>query len=114
MLGTLLFGDTSINPNNNPINFPQAFKDKLVNVHLVQVPHHGSSKNWDFTTFLALNIGANINRSENRVIPVCNFGFGNRYGHPSHEVLNNLRPTIFLNTQFSRLNIRYYIRHFRF
>lgn len=107
MLGTLLLGDTSINPNNNPIDFPQAFKDKLVNVHVVQVPHHGSSKNWDFTTFEALNIGANINRWGNRVVAVCNFGFGNKFGHPSHEILNDLRSTIFLNTQFSRLNIKY-------
>lgn len=113
MLGTLLLGDTSINSNNNPIDFPQAFKDKLVNVHVVQVPHHGSSKNWDHTTFEALNIGANINRWGNRAVAVCNFGFGNRFGHPSHQVLNDLRSTIFLNTQFSRLNIRYNIIHYR-
>jgi len=111
MLGTLLLGDTSINPNNNPIDFPQAFKDKLFNVHVVQIPHHGSSKNWDFTAFEALNIGANFNRWGNRVVSVCNFGFGNRFGHPSHQVLNDLRSTIFLNTQFSRLNIRYDILH---
>jgi|GEM_PF-2677885 len=113
MLGTLLLGDTSINPNNNPIDFPQAFKDKLVNVRVVQVPHHGSSKNWDFTAFKALNIGANINRWGNRVVAVCNFGFGNRFGHPSHQVLNDLHSTIFLNTQFSRLNIRYDIIYYR-
>lgn len=107
MLGTLLMGDTSIKPNNHPIDFPRAFKDKLVNVHVVQVPHHGSSKNWDFASFESLNIGENINRWGHRVIAVCNFGFGNKFGHPSHEVLNDLSSTIFLNTQFSRLNIRY-------
>jgi hypothetical protein len=112
MLGTLLLGDTSINPNNNPIDFPKAFKDKLVNVHVVQIPHHGSSKNWDFTAFEALNIGANINRWGNRVVTVCNFGYGNTYGHPSHSVLNELRSSIFLNSQFSRLNIRYRFIHF--
>lgn len=103
MLGTLLLSDTSINPTNNPIAFPQAFKDKLVNVHVVQVPHHGSSKNWDYGVFKALNIGA----KRNRVVTVCNFGFGNRFGHPSPQVLSDLRSTIFLNTQFSRLNIQY-------
>ncbi|MCF2218881.1 MBL fold metallo-hydrolase [Chryseobacterium sp. PS-8] len=113
MLGTLLFGDTSINPGNNPIVFPKAFKDKLVNVHVVQVPHHGSSKNWDFAEFEALNIGDNVNRWGNRVIAVCNFGYGNKFGHPSHQVLNDLRSTIFLNSQFSRLNIRYDIIHQR-
>lgn len=107
MLGTLLLGDISINPNNNPINFPQAFKDKLLNVHVVQIPHHGSSKNWDFTSFDELNIGESINRWENHVITVCNFGYGNKYGHPSHQVLKDLRSTIFLNSQFSRININY-------
>jgi len=107
MLGTLLLGDTSIKPANNPIDFPQAFKDKLINVHVVQVPHHGSSKNWDFTEFKNLKIGDSINRWGNTVVTVCNFGYGNKYGHPSHEVLNDLRSTIFLNTQFSRLNIKY-------
>jgi len=112
MLGTLLFGDTSINPNNNPINFPQAFKEKLVNVHVVQVPHHGSSKNWDFATFETLIIGANVNRWGNHVVAVCNFGYGNKFGHPSHQILNDLSSTIFLNTQFSRLNIRYDVIHY--
>jgi len=107
MLGTLLLGDTSLNPSNNPIDFPQAFKDKLVNVHIVQVPHHGASENWHFDTFKKLKIGESINRWNNRVVSVCNFGYGNKYGHPSVEVLNDLRSTIFLNTQFSRLNIEY-------
>lgn len=106
MLGTLLFGDTSLK-GVNKINFPQAFKDKLVNVHVVQVPHHGSSKNWDFKEFNTFKIGDNVNRWEHRVVAVCNFGFGNKFGHPSHEVLDDLSSTIFLNSQFSRLNISY-------
>lgn len=111
-LGTLLLGDISINSNNNPVDFPQAFKNKLANVHVVQVPHHGSSKNWDFQAFQSLNVGNNISRWGNRVIAVCNFGYGNKYGHPSHEVLNDLNSTIFLNSQFSRLNIQYdFIHH---
>lgn len=106
MLGTLLLGDTSLK-GINKLNFPPAFKDKLVNVHVVQVPHHGSSDNWDFAEFQSLNIGENVNRWRHRVIAVCNFGYGNTYGHPSHRVLDDLKSTIFLNTQFSRLNIRY-------
>ena len=113
MLGTLLLGDTSINPYNNPIDFPLAFKDKLINVHVVQVPHHGSSKNWDFAEFEALKIGENVNRWGRHLIAVCNFGYGNKFGHPSHQVLNDLSSTIFLNSQFSRLNIRYDIILFR-
>jgi hypothetical protein len=107
LLGTLLFGDTSINPDNNPLSFPQAFKNKLVNVHIVQVPHHGSSENWDFKEFQELNIGDSISRWRNSITTVCNFGYGNTYGHPSHNVLNDLSSTIFLNSQFSRLNIEY-------
>jgi hypothetical protein len=106
ILGTLLFGDTSLT-GSNKIIFPKGFKDKLVNVHVVQVPHHGSSKNWDFTEFRLLNIGKNVKRCGNCVLAVCNFGFGNKFGHPSHQVLDDLKSTIFLNTQFSRLNIRY-------
>jgi hypothetical protein len=94
LLGTLLFGDTSLK-GENKIDFPKSFKNKLVNVHVLQVPHHGSSKNWDFDEFEVLNIGDNIDRWGNRVIAVCNFGYGNKYGHPSHEVLNDLRSTIF-------------------
>lgn len=107
MLGTLLLGDTSMNPQNNPIKFPKGFLDKLVNVHVVQVPHHGSAKNWDFVEFDRLNIGKNLNRWKNRVIAVCNFGYGNKFGHPSPKVLNELRSTIFLNSQFSSLTISY-------
>ncbi len=107
-LKTLLFGDTSLRDNNeSKINFPDKFKDKLTAVHVVQVPHHGASKNWCFEEFKLLNIGSDINRWENEVVSVCNFGYGNTYGHPSHNVLNDLRATIFLNTQFSRLNIKY-------
>lgn len=106
MLGTLLFGDTSLK-GINKINFPNAFKKKLINVHVVQVPHHGSSENWDFTEFQSLNIGENLNRWGHRVLAVCNFGYGNTYGHPSHRVLEDMKSTIFLNSQFSRLNIQY-------
>ena len=108
MLGTLLFGDTSIKPSNNPVNFPQIFKDKLKNTHIVQVPHHGSSKNWDYTEFKKLKIGNSIYWNH-KIIAVCNFGYGNKYGHPSNNVLSDLSSSIFLNSQFSRLNIRYEI-----
>lgn len=110
MLGTLLFGDTSINPSNNPINFPNAFKNKLFDVHVVQMPHHGSAKNWNYEEFKKLKIGNHISWNS-RKVTVCNFGYGNKYGHPSHEVLDDLRSEIFLNTQFTRLNVRYKVIH---
>lgn len=112
MLGTLLLGDTSINPNNNPLNFSNQFKEKLENVHIVQVPHHGSSENWDSVEFDQLSIGSSI-RWNNKIVSVCNFGYGNKYGHPSHEVLNDLSSSMYLNTQFSRLTIKYRIIDWR-
>lgn len=108
MLGTLLFGDTSLKLNNNPVNFPKTFRNKLESTHIVQVPHHGSSKNWDFNEFDKLKIGKSFYWN-NKVIAVCNFGYGNKFGHPSNNVLKDLSSSIFLNSQFSRLNIRYEI-----
>ncbi|WP_347353944.1 MBL fold metallo-hydrolase [Acetoanaerobium noterae] len=96
---TLLFGDTSINKHNNPVNFPKAFRDKLINVYAIQLPHHGSSKNWDYNEFKNLNIDSN------KCISICNFGYGNRYGHPSHQILNDLNKNIILNSQFTGVNI---------
>jgi len=107
MMGTLLFGDTSINPSNNPISFPKDFKAKLGRVHVIQVPHHGSQKNWDFINFKNLKIGEDLDKYEIHTTTVCNFGYGNKYGHPSNDVVNDLSSTLFLNTQFSRLNIVY-------
>ncbi|MEM9546376.1 MAG: MBL fold metallo-hydrolase [Bacteroidota bacterium] len=107
-LGTLLLGDTSLNPKNNAVNFQKAFKDKLRYVHIVQVPHHGSEKNWDYDEFKELQIGDDLDHLH-QVLSVCNFGYGNRYGHPSHAVLKDLKYTIFLNSQFSRLYTTYYI-----
>lgn len=108
MLGTLLLGDTSLNPQNNLIEFREDFKNKLKNVHIFQVPHHGSSKNWDWKEFKKLNIGRNCLR-QYFPIAVCNFGYGNAYGHPSHQVLSDLKPFVFLNTQFLRFNVEYTI-----
>ena len=96
---TLLFGDTSINKHNNPVNFPKAFRDKLINVYAIQLPHHGSSKNWNYNEFKNLNIDSN------KCISICNFGYGNRYGHPSHQILNDLNKNIILNSQFTGVNI---------
>ncbi len=96
---TLLFGDTSINKHNNPVNFPKAFRDKLINVYAIQLPHHGSSKNWNYNEF------KNLNLDSNKCISICNFGYGNRYGHPSHQILNDLNKNIILNSQFTGVNI---------
>lgn len=105
-LGTLLFGDTSLHPLNNPLEFPENFRRKFDKVHVVQVPHHGSSKNWHSNNYIDLNIGGAF-RGEKRFVSVCNFGYENKFGHPSHQVLDELRDTIYLNSQFSSLEIFY-------
>lgn len=110
MFFTLLLGDVSI--NQQLINgFNQNFIERLTKTLVVQIPHHGSSKNWDLTQFKNLKIGKEYYFPPlcHNFISVCSFGYGNRYGHPSHEVINDLKPSLFLNSQFSRLNINYQI-----
>jgi hypothetical protein len=106
LLGTLMMGDTSINPINNPISFPSPILEKIKYVHVFQVPHHGSNKNWDLPTYESLNIGDYANH---HIVNVCNFGYGNTYGHPGHHVLNDLSHGIVLNSQFLRFTYKYKI-----
>jgi hypothetical protein len=113
VLYTLLFGDTSLKKGNNQVKFPSKFKPKLQKVHITQVPHHGSAVNWDFNEFIKLKVGNSLSIWKDKTISVCNFGYGNRYGHPSPNVINDLSSSIFLNTQFSRLNINYDIIYYR-
>lgn len=104
---TLLMGDTSINPQNNHITFPPQFKAKCQDVLVFQVPHHGSYKNWDVAAYH----GIFDSTWDEPVFDVCNFGYGNTYGHPSHEVISALSHTIVLNSQFTsfstELNVSY-------
>lgn len=105
---TLLMGDTSINPGNNQLVFPQRLTTRLAHVHTFQVPHHGSSKNWDLQSYNDLRLGDKI-----ATIPinVCNFGYGNTYGHPSHQVLMDLRGRIILNSQFLKFSNEHFVRY---
>ncbi|MBI1287917.1 MAG: MBL fold metallo-hydrolase [Flavobacteriales bacterium] len=95
---SLLMGDTSIKPGNNPVAFREDFRRKLESVIVFQVPHHGSSKNWDMTQYENLPTRGWMHRY---LTNVCNFGYGNKYGHPSHEVLNDLGDSLVLNSQFT-------------
>lgn len=108
---TLLLGDISIKPNNNPIKIAKTFKGKTDCVKIVQIPHHGSAKNWDYSNFKKLMKGNKDTKRASKYIAVCNFGYGNKYGHPSHEVLNDIKEKIYFNTQFTRINIKYSITY---
>lgn len=107
LLGTLLLGDTSLNQKKNPLNFPITFIEKLANVHVFQVPHHGSSDNWDEVKFSELRIGGAFPHWQKSFVAVCNFGYGNKFGHPSPQIINDLSSSLFLNSQYSRLSVRY-------
>jgi len=103
-LGTLLMGDTSL----NDIKFPSLFSKNLSKVHVFQVPHHGSEKNWNYPNFLNLNLAHNPRL---KLFNIVNFGFGNRYGHPSNQVLDELKNSIVLNSQFQRITNYYLIEY---
>lgn len=100
--GILLMGDTSL--DKNAVDFPPTFLDKIEYVHLFQVPHHGANDNWDLQAYNNLNLGNAIG-----VVPinVCNFGYGNKYGHPHFNVLYDLAGRIILNSQFLRFTTEY-------
>jgi hypothetical protein len=110
-LGTLLMGDASLNTSRSGQNknniFPDQLLRKLSRLHVFQVPHHGSIKNWNKEAYneLLSPLGKN---NYGFTIPVCNFGLGNIYGHPSPQIICDLNPFLFLNTQCSRLNIIYH------
>lgn len=107
-LYTLLLGDTSLNADNNPLYFPTQFLEKLKYVHVVQIPHHGSRKNWDLQAFKGLNLGeSNKFHRELKVIAVCNYGVGNRYHHPAADLINEIEIPLILNNQHTRFSVCY-------
>lgn len=103
-LATLLMGDTSLNPQNNIIQFSTEFLKKLPFVHVFQVPHHGSKENWNLINYHNLLLG---NNTRHNVFNICSFGYGNKYGHPSHQVLYDLNHSIVLNSQFQSFTVEY-------
>jgi len=91
---TLLLADFNLNEV-----LPKYVVNNFSTVLVFQIPHHGSRKNWTL-------------RFMNNLIDCCysviNFGYGNKYGHPSSEVIEDLRhrdfkPRYCFNTQFSGL-----------
>lgn len=111
-LYTLLLGDTSLNKDNNPLVFPKQFLDKLPYVNVVQIPHHGSIKNWDKQEYEKLKLGTS-NCWGRKVIAVCNYGVGNTYKHPAQEVINEVEGTLVLNNQFTRFTTCYDFKHIK-
>lgn len=106
--GTLLLGDMSIKTKDNTPTFTKPFLDKILHPSFVQLPHHGSGKSCDIEG-LQKN---NLLDDEKVTFFICNFGLGNKYGHPSYELLLKLTQVngnrILNNTQISRIETVYY------
>ena len=111
-LYTLLLGDTSLNLNNNPVKFPKFLLEKLEYVHVVQIPHHGSSKNWDQQQYKLLKLGKSLNNSI-ELTSVCNYGVGNNYNHPSQDVIHEVDNKLVLNNQYTRYMTSYCFIEFK-
>jgi len=105
-LYTLLLGDTSLNLNNYPLKFPEPLIEKFKYVHVIQIPHHGSSKNWNQQQYKLLELGKSLKNSL-ELTSVCNYGVGNTYNHPSYDILNEVDNKLVLNNQYTRYTTSY-------
>lgn len=102
----LLTGDISL-VGPHAISFPPSLQNKLKRVHLFQVPHHGSDKNWGLNEYENLGLGSDYRGFIYEPINVCNFGYGNKYGHPGAQMLKDLQGNLILNSQHLRFTTRY-------
>ncbi|MCE1165330.1 MAG: hypothetical protein LWX07_08010, partial [Bacteroidetes bacterium] len=98
LTGTYLTGDCNL----NNINFPKYIVANIDKVVVFQVPHHGSKNNWDQTK---------LNRLMECYNFVINFGYGNKYKHPSSDVIEEILDEYWvmpiLNTQFEDFNYKF-------
>ena len=76
---TLLTGDIGLDQIENS-NY---IENQLKNVQVFQVPHHGSNTRWNKIYLDKLN-------NKGLTSSVINFGYGNTYGHPKPNVLEDL------------------------
>jgi len=98
---TLLTGDICL----NQIEDSDYIKRHLESVLVFQVPHHGSYQGWDKVHLKNLNY-------KGKTSAVINFGYGNKYGHPSPIVLSHLDEENFdirFCNQFEFLNYQLYL-----
>lgn len=77
--GFLLTGDGKINKNNIK-KIRLCFSDRLENIFIFQVMHHGSS----------YNCGKRIYNYIKPIYSIFSYGLQNNYNHPSQKVLNYL------------------------
>ncbi|MBU2492385.1 MAG: hypothetical protein KJ571_07130 [Bacteroidetes bacterium] len=88
LLGTTLNADIDMNKYYHA--YKKYFSKYLKRNGVYQIPHHGSSKNWERKIIKDL---------DDIVCYLINYGLGNRHKHPSNNVVNDL-----LHSHILRLN----------
>jgi hypothetical protein len=76
---SLLTGDIGLIQIENS-DYIKRHLDKVI---VFQIPHHGSQTGWDNSKLKLLN-------NKGKTTSVICFGFGNNYGHPKQQVLDDL------------------------
>lgn len=106
-LYTILLGDSNIKGKYSK-ELIEKFKDKLENVHVFQVPHHGSKNNWNTEKFEDLKIGMKC-QPHNPFFAICNFkeSFKNKY--PCEGIKDKFKSNLLLNTEYNRIVIAHQI-----
>ena len=82
-VAALYMGDTDLHQNDIIPNLKSHLKERDVNIGLVQLPHHGSRKN-----FIKDLLG--IGNSYSPRLYFASYGTSNRYGHPSYAVIQDV------------------------
>ena len=97
---TLLTGDGAVLQNSN-MQLEKYSDNDEISTKVMQIPHHGAKEEWSKTVGNLLS-----NRKycfENYVV---SYGFGNNYGHPTYELIDdlaqhNIEERLYSATQFT-------------
>ncbi len=78
--GQLLMGDINLNTNFQEVE--RHYRPYFPNTYIIQVPHHGSVKNWNAQM---------TNILPNKTICIASAGTRNNYGHPDLNVVFDIK-----------------------
>lgn len=81
MTGYLLTGDIDLNDPRRS-EFESHFRNYFPSISRVQLPHHGSKRNWNASI---------LDLVRDPAIWIVSAGIGNKYGHPSPEVIQAIK-----------------------
>jgi len=80
-IGCLLTGDIDIKTKTKYAKFKKYFNNELDRISLFQIPHHGSSSNWNKQILFDLK---ECNQH------IASAGISGRYGHPHPDVISDI------------------------